>query len=120
MAMALFVCTVSLAFAHHSMSQYEPDKTILIEGTLTKATWSNPHVILILQGKPVGSSDAVKDWLVEGPIPRQLEARGWNKTISKAGDTITFEGHPRRDGSPELLLLGVTLADGRAFSFKPQ
>ena len=40
--------------------------------------------------------------------------------MSKAGDKVTFEGRPRRDGKPELLLLSVTLADGKTFSFKPE
>jgi hypothetical protein len=40
--------------------------------------------------------------------------------VSKAGDRVTFEGRPRRDGQPELLLLSVTLADGKTFSFKPE
>ena len=56
----------------------------------------------------------------KGPSPRQLEAKGWGRDVSKAGDKVTFEGRPRRDGQPELLLLSVTLADGKTFSFKPE
>jgi hypothetical protein len=85
------------AFAHHSQSQFEPEITISIEGTLTKASWSNPHT-----------------------SPRQLEAKGWGRAVSKLGDKVTFEGRPRRDGKPEVLLLRVTLADGRTISFKPE
>src|SRR5678816_3405580 len=29
--------------AHHSQSQFEPELTISVEGTLTKASWANPH-----------------------------------------------------------------------------
>ena len=70
------------------------------------------NTLFVLDGKKVGSSDAVKEWTVEGPSPRQLETKGWGRAVSKAGDTVTFEGRPRRDGQPELLLLSVTLADG--------
>jgi hypothetical protein len=90
-----------------------------IEGTLTKASWSNPHTLFFIEGKRVGGTDAPQEWVVEGPSPRQLEAKGWGRAVSKAGDKVTFEGRPRRDGKPELLLLGVTLADGKTFSFKP-
>jgi hypothetical protein len=110
----------SLAFAHHSQSQFEPDKVISVQGTLKQASWSNPHTLFVLVGKPVGTSDAPQEWTVEGPTPRQLEAKGWGKGVSKAGDTLTFEGKPRRDGQPELLLTGVTLADGKTISFKPE
>jgi hypothetical protein len=107
------------AFAHHSQSQFEPEVTVSIEGTLSKASWSNPHTLFIVNGKRVGGTDAAQEWTVEGPAPRQLEAKGWGRTVSKAGDKVTFEGRPRRDGKPELLLLSVTLADGKTFSFKP-
>ena len=106
--------------AHHSQSQYEPEKTISVEGTLKQGSWGNPHTLFVIVGKPVGTSDAPQEWTIEGPGPRQLEAKGWGKGASKAGDKLTFEGRPRRDGQPELLLTGVTLADGKSISFKPE
>ena len=112
--------TTARLLAHHSQSQFEPELSISIEGTLTKASWSNPHTLFVIEGKKAGSSDAAQEWTVEGPSPRQLEAKGWGKAVSKAGDKVTFEGRPRRDGQPELLLLSVTLADGKTFSFKPE
>ena len=108
------------ALAHHSQSQFEPDITVSVEGTLTKASWSNPHTLFVVQGKKVGGSDAAQEWTIEGPTPRQLEMKGWGRNVSRAGDKITFEGRPRRDGQPELLLLSVTLADGKTISFKPE
>jgi hypothetical protein len=122
-----FVVSAVMAFgaattvvAHHSQSQFEPDATISIEGTLTKGSWANPHTLFILQGKKVGGTDAAQEWTVEGPSPRQLESKGWGRDVSKPGDKLTFEGRPRRDGQPELLLLSVTLADGKTISFKPE
>jgi len=106
--------------AHHSQSQFEPELTISVEGTLTKASWANPHTLFVLQGRKTGSSDATQEWTVEGPSPRQLDTKGWGRAVSKPGDRLTFEGRPRRDGQPELLLLSVTLADGKTISFKPE
>ena len=120
LSLVLMLVLGTAAYAHHSQSQFEPETTVSIEGTLTKASWSNPHTLFVLQGKKVGSGDAPQEWTVEGPTPRQLEAKGWGKTVSKAGDRLTFEGRPRRDGQPELLLLSVTLADGKSISFKPE
>ena len=125
--LALFAVVAALASgagsarvaAHHSQSQFEPELTVSVEGTLTKGSWANPHTLFVLQGKKVGSSDAAQEWTVEGPSPRQLETKGWSRNVSKPGDKLTFEGRPRRDGQPELLLLGVTLADGKVISFKP-
>ena len=117
-ALLAAVGTTTLA-AHHSQSQFEPELTISIEGTLTKGSWANPHTLFVLQGKKQGSTDAPQEWTVEGPAPRQLDAKGWGRAVSKPGDKLVFEGRPRRDGQPELLLLSVTLADGKIISFKP-
>jgi len=116
----MLALSATTAFAHHSQSQYEPEKTLSVEGTLKQASWGNPHTLFVIVGKPVGSPDAPQEWTIEGPTPRQLEAKGWGKGVSKAGDKLTFEGRPRRDGQPELLLTGVTLADGKSISFKPE
>ena len=35
------VGTTAKLLAHHSQSQFEPELSIAIEGTLTKASWSN-------------------------------------------------------------------------------
>jgi len=77
--------TATTAFAHHSQSQFEPETTISIEGTLTKASWANPHTLFVIEAKKAGSGDAAQEWTVEGPSPRQLEAKGWGKGVSKAG-----------------------------------
>jgi len=119
-AIVVGIAAARPAFAHHSQSQYEPEKSMSVEGTLKQASWGNPHTLFVILGKPVGTNDAPQEWTVEGPTPRQLEAKGWGKGVSKTGDKLTFEGRPRRDGQPELLLTGVTLADGKAISFKPE
>ena len=120
-ALLLTVATggARIVSAHHSQSQFEPETVVSIEGTLTKASWSNPHTLFFIEGKKVGGSEGAQEWVVEGPSPRQLESKGWGRTVSKAGDKVTFEGRPRRDGKPELLLLSVKLADGKSFDFKP-
>lgn len=107
------------AIAHHSQSQFEPEKTVAIQGTLTRLSWRNPHTLFLVQGKLMEGADAEQEWTVEGPSPQQLTRVGWGSTISKVGDKVTFNGRPRRDGKPELLLLSVTLADGKTYNFSP-
>jgi len=105
--------------AHHSQSQFEPEKTMEIEGTLTRLSWRNPHTLFLIKAKHVGGTEAEQEWTVEGPSPAQLTRAGWGSAVSKVGDKVTFNGRPRRDGRPELLLLSVTLADGKKLSFIP-
>jgi Family of unknown function (DUF6152) len=109
----------SEARAHHSQSQFEPEKTVTIQGTLTRLSWRNPHTLFLLDGKLVNGTEASQEWAVEGPSPNQIARGGWGAAVSKVGDKVTFTGRPRRDGKAELLLLSVTLADGKTISFIP-
>ena len=109
----------TVAWAHHSQSQFEPEKTVVIQGTLTRLSWRNPHTLFLIQARPASSTDAEQEWTVEGPSPAQLTRAGWGSTVSKIGDKVMFNGRPRRDGKPELLLLSVTLSDGKTFNFSP-
>jgi hypothetical protein len=117
--LGLVAGAAAVADAHHSQSQFEPQKTVEIEGTLTRLSWRNPHTLFLLQGKLRSGSEAEQEWAVEGPSPAQMTRIGWGSSVSKAGDRVTFKGRPRRDGKAELLLLSVTLADGKTFDFTP-
>jgi Family of unknown function (DUF6152) len=105
--------------AHHSQSQFEPEKTVSVQGTLTRLSWRNPHTLFLVNGKLVNGTDAEQEWAIEGPSPNQIARTGWGSAVSKVGDKVTFTGRPRRDGKAELLLLSVTLADGKTISFIP-
>jgi hypothetical protein len=118
-AIATLAVTATAALAHHSQSQFDTTQTMVVEGTLMRASWRNPHSLFVVQGKLVNGAGAEQEWLVEGPSPAQLTRNGWTNDVSKVGDKVTFTGRPRRDGKPELLLLKVTLADGKVFSFIP-
>jgi hypothetical protein len=116
-AVAAFTTT---AVAHHSQSQFDTTQTITVEGTLTAASWVNPHSLFFVTGTAVTGNTATLKWECEGPNPRMLETAGWLKAETKIGDKVTVTGHPRRDGRPELLLTGVTLANGKKISFQPE
>ena len=118
-AIGILAVAATMAQAHHSQTQFESTLTVTIEGTLTRASWRNPHSLFVVQGKATAGAGGEQEWLVEGPSPNQLIRNGWTNEVSKVGDKVTFVGRPRRDGKPELLLLRVTVADGKTFSFIP-
>jgi hypothetical protein len=53
---------------------------------------------------------------LENGSPTVLSKEGWSKEILKAGDQISVEYSPLRDGKPGGHCVGVTLADGRTLS----
>ena len=100
--------------AHHSNSAFDPDKVVVLKGTVTEWKWTNPHVWILLSvndGK--GGKTA---WQIEGRPPGVLARSGWSKNTFKAGDTITVDFSPARDGSHSGLATRVTLADGTVLS----
>ena len=58
------------ALAHHSNSAFDPEKVVVLKGTVTEWRWTNPHVWIFLSvddGK--GGKDGVGD---RGPPPRHI------------------------------------------------
>ena len=113
-----FVIAVLLAatsaLAHHSNSAFNPDKVVVLKGTVTRWLWTNPHVWIHLS---VDDGKGGKtEWQIEGRSPGILARSGWSRTIFKPGDTITVDFSPARDGSHTGLTTRVTLADGTVLS----
>jgi hypothetical protein len=98
------------ALAHHSNSAFDGDKVVVLTGTVMEWKWTNPHVWIILS---VDDGKGAKvEWAIEGRTPGQLVRAGWSKTTLKAGDTITVDFSPAKDGSRTGLLTRVRRPDG--------
>ena len=112
MRIGSFVIAVLVAtsvFAHHSNSAFDGDKVVVLTGTVIEWKWTNPHVWLILS---VDEGNGKVEWAIEGRTPGQLVRAGWSKTTLKAGDTITVDFSPAKDGSRTGLLTRVRRPDG--------
>ncbi|MGE0362910.1 MAG: DUF6152 family protein [Vicinamibacterales bacterium] len=98
--------------AHHSFAaQYDRDKTITLNGTVTRVEWMNPHVYFYLDVKD--ASGAVSHWAIEGGAPTSLYRAGWRKDALKVGDVVTVHGYLARDGSKLANMRAAVLPDGR-------
>jgi hypothetical protein len=100
------VLTVNSVLAHHSNSAFDGDKVMVLTGTVTEWKWTNPHVSV-----DDGNSGKVQ-WEIEGRTPGQLVRAGWSRTTLKAGETITVDFSPAKDGTRTGLLTRVRRADG--------
>ena len=99
--------------AHHGAAAYDMSKSITLKGTVTKITWANPHISFFVD--VTDTQGKVMNWGFDAAPPSALQARGWKATTIKAGDIITIEGFPARDGKPYSAATRVTVADGRTF-----
>ena len=99
--------------AHHSFAaEFDANAPIELTGTVTKVEWANPHTFFYIDvTTPKGD---VEIWALEmGPPARQLR-RGWKPDSVRAGDVITVNYHPLKDGSRGGQLVSAVLADGKS------
>ena len=98
------------ASAHHSAAAYDNTTIVLNNATMRNMVWANPHTILTFEVKDAGG--AVATWNAESGSPSALTRMGWNRNSLKAGDAVTIELFPARNGAKVGRLAKVTLADG--------
>jgi hypothetical protein len=98
--------------AHHSFAgEFDVEKPIKLQGTITRVEWINPHAwIHIDVKKPDGT---VESWAIEGGTPNTLYRRGITRDSVKAGMVINVDGYLARDGSRKANGRDLTLPDGR-------
>jgi hypothetical protein len=113
LALAVLAATFSAApgSAHHSFAvHFVGDRLITVRGTVDEFTFRNPHGVLRVTADGDGGP---QQWKIETNSPNILRRRGWTETSIKAGDVVSIEGYPARDGSNFMRVYRVTYADGR-------
>jgi hypothetical protein len=106
------VFATQTGYAHHSFAVHFVENDIVtVSGTVTGFRFSNPHGILSFDVKK--DDGTIEQWRAETNSPNVLRRRGWSKDSLKAGDSITIDGFPSRDGTPYMRVSKVTFADGR-------
>ena len=106
------------AASHHSNVAYEVTKVVTISGVVKSFEWVNPHTwltVVVDDGK-----GGKVEWACEGRAPGILTRAGWTRSILKAGETVTVDMSPAKDGSKVSIIARVTKADGTILSNQPQ
>ena len=107
----------SPAHSHHSNVAYEVTKVITITGEVKEFRWVNPHTwlhVMVDDGK-----GAKVEWQVEGRAPGVLLRAGWSRSSLKAGERVTVDMSPAKDGTKVGIIARVTKADGSILSNQP-
>jgi len=116
--LATFAITLfasALVLAHHATTMFDRDKVLTITGVVKEVQWTNPHVGIFVNGiLKEGDSPAL--WILEVSSPGNLtRAGGWTRNAVKAGDKVSVEFWPLRNGNKGGYLKKVTLTDTGKF-----
>ena len=105
------------AFAHHSFAMFDATKNVTLQGTVKNFEWTNPHMwlyVMVPQANGAPVEYPLEMMAVQGAVKL-----GWKPDSVKAGDKISFEFHPLRDGHPGGQLIGIVLSDGKKLAVIP-
>ena len=107
----LAICAApAVGQAHHSFAMFDSTRTVTLNGTVKEFVWTNPHVILWVYANPPSGGPA-EVWSVELTSPGNLTRQGWTRQAIKAGDKVTVQINPLRDGEHGGGFKQVTIVD---------
>lgn len=109
-AAAAFLLAAGNAPAHHAVaSTYDLNKEIVLQGTLLKLNFVNPHSNLHLA---VANADGTTtEWVLTTASIQALTQKGFNKSSIKPGDALKITALPARNGNPAGFIRKVELGD---------
>jgi hypothetical protein len=98
------------AQAHHAVAGvYDLNKEIVLEGTLTKLNFVNPHASLHLA---VPNADGTStEWILTTASIQTLTRQGINKSSIKPGESLKIVALPARNGNPAGFIRRLDLGD---------
>ena len=104
------------AIAHHSQAMFDASQEILIEGTVARFDWVNPHMYLIVETKGPDGEPALVEG--EGLGITQALVDGLEREALQPGTPVVMRANPNRGGwGKQVRILDVTTQDGEIHPF---
>jgi hypothetical protein len=102
--------------AHHSQAMFDQSQEILIEGTVSRFDWVNPHMYLIVETVGPDGEPALVEG--EGLAITQALVDGLSREALQPGTPVVMRANPNRGGwGKQVRILDVTTEDGEIHPF---
>ena len=99
------------AVAHHAFSaEFDVNKPLTLEGTLTRWEMINPHSWFHID--VTNAEGEVDTWMIEGGSPNQLIRMGVTQNTVPVGTELIIEGYHAKDGTNKAVGRNFTFLDG--------
>ena len=105
--------------AHHSPTAiFDMSKPLVLQGTLTKVDWLNPHISVTIEA--TGADGAAETWKFESNPPSWFKHVGLTRAdfAKVIGQTVTVGGVRARDGSHYGYMRKFTLPNGNSIELE--
>jgi hypothetical protein len=118
--MRVAICAVTLllasnAAAHHSLSLFETNAPVTLQGVVKRVDWRSPHTLIFVETQEGG---VATEWRVE-TVPNSwlINRAGWTIDSVKAGERVTVELYAYSDKTIKYgFLRRVIKADGKVWA----
>ena len=112
-ALILVGCFASDGWAHHSMTMFDAQKQVVLDGVVKQFQWTNPHIWIQLAVRDRGNQI---EYSIEGASPSSLSGARWTRASLKPGDRVQITIHPLRSGAAGGLFVRARFPDGRVLT----
>ena len=102
--------------AHHSFTaEFDIYKPVIIEGTITKVDWVNPHIQIYLDAKDEGGKQG--SWKIESWGTGNMRRAGVSRDKLAVGTSVKIRAYHAKDGTQNFAYLRnlTFLKDGSQF-----
>lgn len=108
--MAVGGTALSPVQAHHSFAMFDRNRKTVVQGTVSKFTWTNPHVFIAVDVP--GKGGKATRYAIEAASISILSRNGWKVGAVRVGDPVRIAFYPLKNGQPGGLLDQVRLKSG--------